>query len=290
MLGARSSTRWSALPTAALRLTLGLRGTSWKGDRGRGAGRRLGRTGRASRSVMRVARERRVSALEALLRDAAVTERRRGDDCRRTSQGVRAFVGSFPGLPRSQERPRCSPGPLPSRVRRRPGLSVVVDLAATPDAPYYTGLTFSVDAAGVPGVLAAGGRYDALLARFGVPAPGARLLRRPRGARGRRVAAPASAGGPASAHRGREGTPPRQDARGASGRGSIVRGAGRPPPPRAVRGRRLRAPSPEGRRRPDVRRARRRRPRSRRERPRRGVGRGRLLAASSSRSGNAGFR
>ncbi|MEO8586482.1 MAG: ATP phosphoribosyltransferase [Acidobacteriota bacterium] len=53
----------------------------------------------------------------------------------------------------------------------RPGLTVVVDLADAPQAPYYTGLTFSVDAANGGGTIAGGGRYDGLLGRFGAAAP-----------------------------------------------------------------------------------------------------------------------
>jgi len=53
----------------------------------------------------------------------------------------------------------------------RPGLAVVVDLADAPQAPYYTGLTFSVDAANGGGTIAGGGRYDGLLGRFGAAAP-----------------------------------------------------------------------------------------------------------------------
>jgi ATP phosphoribosyltransferase len=53
----------------------------------------------------------------------------------------------------------------------RPGLPVAVDLADAPQAPYYTGLTFSVDAANGGGTIAGGGRYDGLLGRFGVAAP-----------------------------------------------------------------------------------------------------------------------
>lgn len=55
--------------------------------------------------------------------------------------------------------------------RARPGLAVVVDLADAPQAPYYTGLTFSVDAANGSGTIAGGGRYDGLLGRFGTSAP-----------------------------------------------------------------------------------------------------------------------
>ena len=53
----------------------------------------------------------------------------------------------------------------------RPGLPVVVDLADAPQAPYYTGLTFSVDAVSGGGTVAGGGRYDGLLGRFGAAAP-----------------------------------------------------------------------------------------------------------------------
>ncbi len=53
----------------------------------------------------------------------------------------------------------------------REGIEVVVDLAGTPAAPYYTGLTFALDARGGGGSLAGGGRYDGLLGRFGPDAP-----------------------------------------------------------------------------------------------------------------------
>ncbi len=53
----------------------------------------------------------------------------------------------------------------------KPGLDVVVDLAGTPAAPYYTGLTFALHASGTGGHLGGGGRYDGLLGRFGQDAP-----------------------------------------------------------------------------------------------------------------------
>jgi ATP phosphoribosyltransferase len=53
----------------------------------------------------------------------------------------------------------------------RPGLPVVVDLADAPQAPYYTGLTFSVDEVNGGGTIAGGGRYDGLLGLFGAAAP-----------------------------------------------------------------------------------------------------------------------
>ena len=52
-----------------------------------------------------------------------------------------------------------------------PGISVVVDLAGTPPTPYYTGLTFEIDASRGSAPLVSGGRYDALLGRFGAPTP-----------------------------------------------------------------------------------------------------------------------
>ncbi len=55
--------------------------------------------------------------------------------------------------------------------RARPGILVAVDLADASQAPYYTGLTFSLDAANGVGTIAGGGRYDGLLARFGAAAP-----------------------------------------------------------------------------------------------------------------------
>ncbi|MCK6683485.1 MAG: ATP phosphoribosyltransferase [Thermoanaerobaculia bacterium] len=52
-----------------------------------------------------------------------------------------------------------------------PGITTVVDLAGTPTSPYYTGLTFGLDARGVSAPLALGGRYDNLLAEFGRDLP-----------------------------------------------------------------------------------------------------------------------
>ena len=55
--------------------------------------------------------------------------------------------------------------------RALPGLVVVTDLAGTPEAPYYTGLTYAAVARGVAAPLAAGGRYDLLLGKFGRACP-----------------------------------------------------------------------------------------------------------------------
>jgi ATP phosphoribosyltransferase regulatory subunit len=54
---------------------------------------------------------------------------------------------------------------------------VLVDLGELRGRTYYTGMCFQVFARGAPAALASGGRYDGLLARFGVdlPATGAAL-------------------------------------------------------------------------------------------------------------------
>lgn len=158
-----------ALPTGALRLTLGFAGLLGKvieaaaPDVASAGGTRL-------EGVMRLARERRVSAIESLLRDAGAPSAVADVIAGGLLRGFEPSSSLFRPPVLAKEAEMLSRAAAVARSRR-PGLSVVVDLAATPDAPYYTGLTFAVDAAGVPGVLAAGGRYDALLSRFGVPAP-----------------------------------------------------------------------------------------------------------------------
>ena len=158
-----------ALPTAALRLTLGFAGLLGRVIEAAAPAVASG-DGKRLEDVMRLVRERRVSALEPLLRDAgapgAVAEAIAGGLLR----GFEPSSPLFRPAALVKEAGKLARAAAVARARR-PGLSVVVDLAATPDAPYYTGLTFSVDAAGVPGALAGGGRYDALLARFGVAAP-----------------------------------------------------------------------------------------------------------------------
>ena len=116
-------------------------------------------------------------------------------------------------------RPRRS-RPLPRRGGARGARgagrasTVVVDLAGTPTAPYYTGLTFALDARGGGGPLGGGGRYDGLLGRFGPDGPGGRLLHRPRGARVRDRGVGAErrrdAAGPSGSRRGRGGSSARR--------------------------------------------------------------------------------
>lgn len=116
------------------------------------------------------ARARHVTQLEALLRRSGAAEAAAAEVARALLVGFDPGSGLF--------RPPVLAGAAAELARAvavaraaRPGLPVVVDLADAPQAPYYTGLTFSVDAAGCGGTIAGGGRYDGLLARFGAAAP-----------------------------------------------------------------------------------------------------------------------
>ena len=121
-------------------------------------------------SALAEVRRRRVSALEALLvaGGAAAPAARELGAGLLTGFDPSSPLFAAPALARQAEELRRAAA---AARAARPGASVVVDVAATPDAPYYTGLSFAVDAAGAAGIVAAGGRYDTLLARFGTPAP-----------------------------------------------------------------------------------------------------------------------
>ena len=116
------------------------------------------------------ARARRVGKLSARLRAAGARE------AAAEEVGSALLAGFDPesrlfDLPVLAEAARSLAAAARAAREARPGLEVVVDLAGAPAAPYYTGLTFSLDAAGGGGSLAAGGRYDGLLGRFGPPGP-----------------------------------------------------------------------------------------------------------------------
>jgi ATP phosphoribosyltransferase len=157
------------IPAARLRLTLG-----WAGLLERllvavaPALAKGGGSGLAA--AVAAARARHVTQLEALLRASGAAEAA-------AVQVARALlVGFDPGS--ELFRPPVLAGASAELARAaalarsaRPGLPVVVDLADAPQAPYYTGLTFSVDAASGGGTIAGGGRYDGLLARFGTATP-----------------------------------------------------------------------------------------------------------------------
>ena len=157
------------LPAGRLRLTLGYAGLLRKVIEAAAPGL-AGPDGRGLESVMRGVRERRVSSLANLLLHGGASSSAAAEIADGLLRGFDTLSDLFRGAAVAAEAERLGRAVAVARAARA-GLSVVVDLAATPDAPYYTGLTFAVDAAGVPGALAAGGRYDALLARFGVSAP-----------------------------------------------------------------------------------------------------------------------
>ena len=258
------------LPSAALRLTLGFAGLLRKvveaatGCRPRAAGR-ASRTSCASRRTPGV-RNRAPPAGARVL--GAVAEEIPGGV---HGSKVRRL---FSGHPRSRKTPRSSPvRPLPrvppSRAlrRRRPGRD--------PRAPYYTGLTIAVDAAGVPAPSPPAGDTTRCWAasEWRRPPSASRSASRRSRPRPRPPIRPRPAR--CASRSGRDASSARRSR--PWRRGRVLRRAGRPAPPRSVLGRGVRAAAPQGRRRPDVRRTRRRRSRGRRERPRRRVRRGRLL-------------
>jgi ATP phosphoribosyltransferase regulatory subunit len=73
--------------------------------------------------------------------------------------------------------PACAPAlaevEAALRLATRRGLgAVAVDLGEARGLGYYTGITFAGYAPGAGAAVAAGGRYDELLGRFGRPGPG----------------------------------------------------------------------------------------------------------------------
>ncbi|HEY3348544.1 MAG TPA: ATP phosphoribosyltransferase [Thermoanaerobaculia bacterium] len=158
-----------ALPATRLRLTLGHAGLLRRVIEAAAPGL-AEPDGRRLDSVMQGARERRVSSLAKILQEGGASPPAATEIADGLLRGFDPSSDLFRAAVVTVEAERLGRAAAVARAAR-PGLSVVIDLAATPDAPYYTGLTFAVDAAGVPGALAAGGRYDALLARFGVSAP-----------------------------------------------------------------------------------------------------------------------
>jgi ATP phosphoribosyltransferase len=114
--------------------------------------------------------ERRVTAVERTLRHAGTPAAAAEEIGRSLLVGFDAASALFaaPVLRRAADELQRAAGAA-SKVR--PGIHVVIDLAGAPAAPYYTGLTFGVDVSGSPAPVAGGGRYDGLLARFGVSSP-----------------------------------------------------------------------------------------------------------------------
>jgi ATP phosphoribosyltransferase regulatory subunit len=111
---------------------------------------------------------------------AALARKGRGTRGARDALPVLATLYGDGALARARTLARAVPGAaLPLReveaalsLARRRGLSAVaVDLGETRGLGYYTGIVFAGYAPGAGSAVAAGGRYDELLARFGRPGP-----------------------------------------------------------------------------------------------------------------------
>jgi len=114
------------------------------------------------------------AALEALAR------RGRGSQKARAALPLLATLYGDGALQRARAVSRGAPGAAGAlrqveaalRLARRRGLGeVAVDLGEVRGLGYYTGITFAGYAPGAGSAVAAGGRYDGLLERFGRPGP-----------------------------------------------------------------------------------------------------------------------
>ncbi len=107
---------------------------------------------------------------------------RRGKGSRAAREALPALAGLYGdrALERAREVAAAVPTAAPplaeveaalALARRRGLRQVAVDLGEVRDLGYYTGITFAGYAPGAGSAVAAGGRYDGLLARFGRPDP-----------------------------------------------------------------------------------------------------------------------
>lgn len=157
------------IPTERLHVTLGFAGllplllAATAPALARGDGASLG-------AAEEEARARRVSSVEKRLFEAGATRDRAAEIARSLLSGFDPASPLF-GAPVLREGAEALLRAGAAVRAARPGISVVVDLAGTPEAPYYTGITFAIDAADGAAPLASGGRYDGLLGRFGAPMP-----------------------------------------------------------------------------------------------------------------------
>ena len=158
-----------ALPAGAFTLNLGYAGlleallTAAAPSLTTGAGTQLA-------TLVLAARERRVTEVEAVLVRKGARPAAAGEIAAALLSGFDLSSPLF-ALPALAEGAAALRGAAETARQALPGLQVVADLAGTPEAPYYTGLTFGAVARGVAAPLAAGGRYDLLLGRFGKPCP-----------------------------------------------------------------------------------------------------------------------
>jgi ATP phosphoribosyltransferase regulatory subunit len=111
---------------------------------------------------------------------ASLARRARGSTAARGVLPLLAGLYGDGALERARTVARAVPGAAAAlaeveaalKLARRRGLGdVVVDLGEVRGLGYYTGITFAGYAPGAGGAIAAGGRYDALLERFGRPGP-----------------------------------------------------------------------------------------------------------------------
>ena len=107
---------------------------------------------------------------------------RRGKGTVRAKEALPSLAGLYGegALERARKVSRSIPGAVAalaevdavlSLARRRGAGEVEVDLGEVRGLGYYTGITFAGYAPGAGSAVAAGGRYDALLGRFGRPGP-----------------------------------------------------------------------------------------------------------------------
>ena len=159
----------SEIPTERLRVTLGCAGllpsllVASAPDLARGGGS-------GQKAVEEEARARRVSSVERRLVEAGARRESAGEIARSLLSGFDPASPLF-GAAILREGADALRRATAAARSARPGISVVVDLAGTPETPYYTGLTFEIDAVDGASPLASGGRYDRLLGRFGAPMP-----------------------------------------------------------------------------------------------------------------------
>ncbi|WP_242354673.1 MULTISPECIES: ATP phosphoribosyltransferase regulatory subunit [unclassified Anaeromyxobacter] len=127
----------------------------------------------------------RAAAWEALSRKdedalAALAKKGRGEAAARAALPELATLYGDGALSRARKLVRDVPGAATSlgqveaalKIARRRGVKdVSVDLGETRGLGYYTGITFAGYAPGAGSAVAAGGRYDELLERFGRPGP-----------------------------------------------------------------------------------------------------------------------
>ncbi|HEX9241853.1 MAG TPA: ATP phosphoribosyltransferase regulatory subunit, partial [Anaeromyxobacter sp.] len=143
--------RFATAVLEAVRLPARLRGEAWEA---------LARKDAESLRALS-ARGRGAPRVRAVLAELATLY---GDDALARARAIARVV------PAAAEPLREVEAAIRAAVRRRAG-PFAVDLGEARGLGYYTGITFAGHAPGAGSAVAAGGRYDGLLARFGRPGP-----------------------------------------------------------------------------------------------------------------------